>query len=277
MNELNLKIKAHVDALIQQFKEMPKHLHYKEVMGIEALELKINQSQEGVLYEDIISLRFKEVLCEGVTEEIKSKNLSDFTWKDSYESESWEFAEDYVEFLLEKFLFEEREIVTSIWRDKMDAFIGTDIAKRKRIQDSENSVPNHIRDYILKSVNGPGILYKLTFNDRFVKQLNENTVTDSLKKIEKFESHNFITIRYPAHDSLMYKFNNDSRVFKGLSRLSAVLFGFLALVSIIAMSFDSKIDLLSKFGLLILIVVGFYVVHMLTLWVIDGFTNTKGK
>lgn len=277
MNELNSKIKSHVDELIQQFKEMPKHLHYKEIMGIEALELKINQTEDNVLHGDLISLRFKEVLCEGLTEETKGKKLIDFTWKDSYESESWEFAEDYVEFLLKKFLLEERELVISVWRERMDAFIGTNIAKRKQIQDCEKSVPNHIRDYILKSVNGPEILYKLTFKDKFVKQLNEKTVTDSLKLIEKFESHNFITIRYPTHNSFMCKFKNDSKIFKGLSRLSTVFFGFLALFSMIITIISSKIDLLSKFGLLMLIIVGFYVVHMLTLWILDGFTNTNSN
>jgi hypothetical protein len=78
MNELNLKIKAHVDALMQQFKEMPKHLHYKEVIDIERLELKVNQSEEDLLYEDIISFRFKVVLCGGLNDEVKSKNFSDF-------------------------------------------------------------------------------------------------------------------------------------------------------------------------------------------------------
>lgn len=277
MNELNLKIKAHVDALMQQFKEMPKHLHYKEVMDIERLELKVNQSEEDLLYEDIISFRFKVVLCEGLNDEVKSKNFSDFVWKDSYETEAWEFAEDYVQFCLEKFILEERELVSSVWREKMDAFIGADISKSKRIENSENSVPNHVRDYILKSLNGPEILYKLTFDDDFVKLLNEKPVTDSLKLIEKYDDHNFLTIRYLNKGFTMYKFENDSKIFKGLSRLSAVIFGFLALLSLLGIGFETTMDLSTKFGIALLIIVGFYVVYMLTLWVLDGFTNGNFK
>ena len=277
MNELNLKIKAHVDALMLHFKEMPKHLHYKEVMGIERLEFRVNQSEEDLQYEDIISFRFKVVLCEGINEELKSKNFSDFVWKDSYETEEWEFAEDYVAFCLEKFLLEERELVSSIWREKMDAFIGSDVTKSKRIEGSDNSVPNHIRDYILKSLSGPEILYKLTFDDKFVNLLNEKPVTDSLKLIEKYEDHNFLTISYLKKGFTMYKFENDSKIFKGLSRLSAVIYGFSALIFLIAIGVDNHMEFLSKFGFFILIIFGFYVIHMLTLWVLDGFTNTKSK
>ena len=277
MNELNLKIKEHVDGLMQQFKEMPKHLHYKEVMGIERLELKVNQSEEDLLYEDIISFRFKVVLCEGLNDEVKSKSFSAFVWKDSYKTEAWEFAEDYVQFCLEKFLLEERELVSSIWREKMDAFIGADTTKSKRIENSENSVPNHVRDYILKSLNGPEILYKLTFDDKFVKLLNEKPVTDSLKLIEKYEDHNFLTIRYPKKGFTMYKFENDSKIFKGLSRLSAVIYGLSALFFLIAIGSAQYTDFLSKVGIFLLIIVGFYFAHMLTLWVLDGFTNDNSK
>jgi hypothetical protein len=183
--------------------------------------------------------------------------------KNSYETEAWKFAEDYVAFCLEKFLLEERELVSSIWREKMDAFIGADVAKSKRIEDSENSVPNHIRDYILKSLNGPEILYKLTFDEKFVKL--------------KYEDHNFLKIRYPTKGFSIYKFQNHSKIFKGLSRLSAVVFGFLALFSLLVICLDMTMSLTTKFGLVILSIVGFYVLHMLTLWVLDGFTNTNSK
>lgn len=274
MNDLNQKIKAHIDVLIQQFKETPKHQHYKKILGIERQELKVNQSEEdALLYEDIIQLRFKEVLCEGVNDEIRAKDFSKFDFKDSYESESWEFAEDYVTFCLEKFLLEEKDLVLMLWQERFEAFVGTDIVKRKRIKESDYSVPNHIKDYILKSLNGPEILYKLTFNDKLIKTLNEKTVTESLEVIADFENHNFLVITDTRVDKQETQFVNTSRIFTGLSRVSTVFWGLISVISVIGFYTDSGMELSSKLLYLILIFALCYVSHRVTVWILDGFTN----
>lgn len=99
MNELNQKIKLYVEALVNELRITSTHQHYKSIIGIEKLEAKINNSKDSeLLYDDIIKLKFKEVLSLGVTEEIKNKSYDSFTFKDNYEDESWEYAEDYVSF-----------------------------------------------------------------------------------------------------------------------------------------------------------------------------------
>ena len=93
--------------------------------------------------------------------------------------------------------------------------------------------------------------------------------------IEQFEDHNFLVIRDFRKGFSMFNFNNDSRIFQGLSRLSAVFWGAIALICIFGIGFDSHTEFTSKVGLLVLSFVVLYALHMITLWVLDGFTNSK--
>jgi len=276
MNELNQEIKLYVEALVDELRITPTHKHYKSIIGIEKLEAKINSTKDSeLLYDDIIKLKFKEVLSLGVTEEIKNKSYESFAFKDNYDDESWEYAEDYVSFCLEKFLSEEQNSVNSLWQERMDKFIGTEITRRKRINDSDYTVPNHIRDYIIKSPNGPELLYRLTYEKKLIKSLNEKKITESLNLIEQFEDHNFLVIRDFRKGFSMFNFNNDSRIFQGLSRLSAVFWGAIAVICVFGIGFESHMDIANRLGILILILAALYALHMLTLWVLDGFTNSN--
>lgn len=165
--------------------------------------------------------------------------------------------------------------MNSLWQERMDKFIGTEITRRKRINDSDYTVPNHIRDYIIKSPNGPELLYRLTYEKKLIKSLNEKKITESLNLIEQFEDHNFLVIRDFRKGFSMFNLNNDSRIFQGLSRLSAVFWGAIALICIFEIGFDSHTESTSKVGLLVLCFVAFYALYLLTLWVLDGFTNSN--
>jgi hypothetical protein len=44
----------------------------------------------------------------------------------------------------------------------------------------------------------------------------------------------------------MFNFNNDSRIFQGLSRLSAVFWGAIALVCVFGIGFESHMDIANR-------------------------------
>jgi len=98
-----------------------------------------------------------------------------------------------------------------------------------------------------------------------------------LKLIGDYENSNFLFVEKNIVEEKKLSNKNRSKVYTGLSRVSVVIFSLLAIILLSIVMTDGGIEVNKKPLWFASVLIFCFVLHMLTIWIIDGFTNDVNK